>query len=70
MSSTGVPIRVESVVIGLGLIGLGVVLTLGNLERLDALHTLRTWWPLLLVVWGGLEIAGWGARRAALRRSR
>jgi len=22
----------------------------------DLLYTLRTWWPLTLIVWGGLEL--------------
>ena len=55
--------------LGLGLIALGVVWTLGNLGRLDALDTLHRWWPLLLVVWGALELGVSLARRAQARRS-
>jgi Domain of unknown function (DUF5668) len=49
-------IKVEQLVAGLGLIGLGLVWTLGNLGKIDALETLHRWWPLLLVVWGALEL--------------
>ncbi|HEY7512131.1 MAG TPA: DUF5668 domain-containing protein [Vicinamibacteria bacterium] len=62
-------VKVEQLVFGLGLVGLGVVWTLGNLGKLDALDTLHRWWPLLLVVWGGLELAVSLARRAQARRS-
>jgi hypothetical protein len=64
-----VSVKVEQLVFGLGLVGLGVVWTLGNLGKLDALDTLHRWWPLLLVVWGGLELAVSLARRAQARRS-
>jgi hypothetical protein len=60
-------VSVEKVVLGLGLVALGVVWTLGNLGRLDALETLHRWWPLLLVVWGTLEIGVTLSRRAARR---
>jgi hypothetical protein len=63
-----VSVSIEKLVLGLGLIALGVVWTLGNLGRLDALDTLHRWWPLLLVVWGGLEIALSLSRRSAARR--
>ena len=62
-------VKVEQLVFGLGLVGLGVVWTLGNLGKLDALDTLYRWWPLLLVVWGALELAVSLARRAQARRS-
>ena len=29
---------------------------LANMGRVDLLYTLRTWWPLTLIVWGGLEL--------------
>jgi hypothetical protein len=64
-----VSVKVEQLVFGLGLVGLGVVWTLGNLGKLDALDTLHRWWPLLLVVWGALELAVSLARRAQARRS-
>lgn len=60
-------VSVEKVVLGLGLVGLGVVWTLGNLGRLDALDTLHRWWPLLLVIWGALEIRVSVSRRSARR---
>jgi len=58
---------IERVVLGFALLGLGVVWMLANAGRLDLLSTLRTWWPSLLVLWGGLELAvavlGRSARR-------
>lgn len=60
-------VSIEKLVLGLGLIGLGVVWTLGNLGKLDVLDTLHRWWPLLLVVWGALEIVVSVSRRAARR---
>jgi cell wall-active antibiotic response 4TMS protein YvqF len=63
-----VSVSVEKLVLGLGLVGLGLVWTLGNLGRLDALETLHRWWPLLLVVWGALEVAVSLSRRSAARR--
>ena len=59
MKSTFKP---EGLVFGLILIALGALWTLSNLGRLDLVQTLRTWWPLSLVLWGVLELAG------ALRR--
>ena len=61
-------VSIETLVLGLGLVGLGLVWTLGNLGRLDALETLHRWWPLLLVVWGALEVAVSLSRRSAARR--
>ena len=57
-------VRVERLVVGLGLVGIGLVWTLGNLGKLDALDTLHRWWPMLLVVWGALDVAAWAARRS------
>jgi len=48
--------RIEGVVLGLALLGLGTVCLLANMGRVDLLQTLRTWWPLTLIVWGGLEL--------------
>lgn len=59
----------ESLVVGLALVAIGVVWTLGNLGRLDALATLRTWWPSILIVWGGLELAATLTRRSSAGRS-
>lgn len=49
-------VRVEGIVLGLALLGLGAVCLLANLGKVDLLTTLRTWWPLTLIVWGGLEL--------------
>jgi hypothetical protein len=48
--------KVESFVLGVCLLALGVMWTLANLGRLDLLPTLRTWWPLSLVIWGAAEL--------------
>lgn len=52
--STGV--RVEGLVVGIGFVALGILWTLSNLGQVDLLRTLRTWWPLWLVLWGTLEL--------------
>ena len=62
-------VSIEKLVLGLALVGLGVVWTLGNLGKLDVLDTLHRWWPLLLVVWGALEIVVSVSRRSAARRT-
>ena len=62
-------VSVEKLVLGLGLVGLGVVWTLGNMGRLDVIETLHRWWPLLLVVWGALEVVLSVSRRQAARRT-
>ena len=49
--------RVEGFVLGICLLALGVLWTLANLGQLDLLPTLRTWWPLSLVIWGAAELA-------------
>jgi cell wall-active antibiotic response 4TMS protein YvqF len=56
--------RPEVIVFGLGLIALGTLGVLANLGRIDFLATVRTWWPLSLVLWGVLEVAqSFGRRR-------
>ena len=60
-------LRVEKLVLGLGLSGLGTLWLLSNLGRLDLLETLHRWWPSLLVVWGLLELAE-SARARGMRR--
>ncbi len=57
----------EGLTLGLGLIAIGVLWTLSNLGRVDLLYTLRTWWPLALVLWGGLELADLAVRRSSSR---
>jgi hypothetical protein len=47
---------IERIVIGFALLGLGVLWLLANAGRVDLLAALRTWWPLLLVLWGALEL--------------
>ncbi len=51
------PFSVERIVIGFALLGLGVLWLLANAGHIDLLSALRTWWPLLLVLWGALELA-------------
>ena len=57
----------EGVTLGLGLIAMGLLWTLSNFGRVDLLLVLRTWWPMLLIVWGVLELVDLGIRRAAAR---
>jgi hypothetical protein len=57
----------EGLVFGLILIVLGALWTLSNLGKLDLVQTLRTWWPLSLVLWGVLELAGALMRRQSGR---
>jgi hypothetical protein len=54
----------EGLTLGAGLVAVGVLWTLSNIGRLDLLSTLRTWWPLLLVAWGVLELVDLVLRRA------
>jgi hypothetical protein len=55
----------EGLTLGAGLIGIGVLWTLSNMGHVDLLHALRTWWPLLLVLWGLLELVDLMVRRAS-----
>jgi hypothetical protein len=57
----------EGATLGIGLIAIGLLWTLSNLGRVDLLHALRTWWPLLLVLWGGLELVDLAIRRSTSR---
>ncbi len=57
----------EGLTLGGCLVALGVLWTLSNLGRLELLPTLRTYWPLSLVLWGVLELAELTIRRS--RRS-
>ncbi len=54
--------RAEGLVLGLLLVAVGVLWTLSNLGRIELLTTLRTWWPLALVVWGLVELAALAVR--------
>jgi hypothetical protein len=58
---------IERIVIGFALLGLGVLWLLANAGRIDLLSSLRTWWPVLLVLWGGLELVAAFSRREARR---
>ena len=60
----------EGLTLGLGLIAMGVAWTLSNLGQLDLLEVLRTWWPLLLIIWGGLELVDLYTRRASREEGR
>jgi hypothetical protein len=64
-----VSFKPEALTLGLVLVAVGVAWMLSNLGRLDLLDTLRTWWPLSLVVWGGLELVAAVTARNADGRS-
>jgi hypothetical protein len=57
----------EGVTLGLGFIAVGLLWTLSNFGRVDLLLVLRTWWPMLLIVWGAVELVDLGLRRASSR---
>ncbi len=59
----------EGLTLGICLVALGVLWTLGNMGRLDTLAVLRTWWPSSFVLWGVLELVDLGMRRASRRSS-
>jgi hypothetical protein len=46
----------EGLAVGICLVGVGVLWLLSNLGRIELLDTLRTWWPMSLIVWGGLDL--------------
>jgi hypothetical protein len=46
----------EGLAVGICLVGVGVLWLLSNLGRIELLDTLRMWWPLSLIVWGGLDL--------------
>jgi LiaF transmembrane domain len=54
----------EGLTLGAGLVAVGLLWTLSNMGRLDLLSALRTYWPLLLVLWGVLELVDLALRRA------
>ena len=49
-------VRPEGITLGIGLVALGVLTSLANLGQLDLLRVVRQSWPLLLIVWGVLEL--------------
>jgi len=57
----------EGLTLGVCLTAVGVLWTLANVGRLELLPTLRTWWPLSLVVWGVLELTDLVVRRSSRR---
>lgn len=63
-------IKIEGAILGLGLAALGTLWLLANLGRLELLPTLRTWWPMSLVVWGLLELISFFSHRPSLSGSR
>jgi hypothetical protein len=58
----------EGATLGVCLVALGVLWTLGNLGRVELLPVLRTWWPLSFVLWGALELADLAIRRSSRRQ--
>jgi hypothetical protein len=54
----------EGLTLGASLVAVGVLWTLSNMGRLDLLSVLRTYWPVLLVLWGVLELVDLALRRA------
>jgi hypothetical protein len=64
------PFKPEVLVLGLSLIAVGVAWLLGNAGRIDLLATLRTWWPMTLVLWGVLELVAFALGRDERRSSR
>jgi hypothetical protein len=61
-------LRPESLTLGLFLVALGTIALLHNFGRVDFLETVRTFWPLTLLVWGVLELAA-SLKGRAERRS-
>jgi len=59
----------EGVTFGACLVALGVLGTLANLDRIELLPILRTYWPLSLVLWGVLELVALWGRRSTHGRS-
>ena len=58
--------RPEGITVGIGLVALGVLTSLANLGQLDLLRVVRQSWPLLLIVWGVLELLlTYSSRRAS-----
>lgn len=49
--------RPETLALGIVLVALGVVALLANFGRLEFLETVHTYWPVSLVIWGGLEVS-------------
>jgi hypothetical protein len=60
----------EGLALGICLVAVGILWLLSNLGRLDLLDTLRTWWPLGLILWGGLELASFYTTRSAAGSAR
>jgi hypothetical protein len=55
----------EGLTLGIGLVAIGVLWIMSNLGQVDLLRALHMGWPLLLVVWGTLELADLFMRRAS-----
>lgn len=51
------PIDVERAVVGASLLSVGLLWLGASLLAFDALAVARTWWPLLLILWGVLDLA-------------
>jgi hypothetical protein len=63
----GARVSTEALVSGLGLVALGVLILLSNLGKIELLPTLRTWWPVMLIVWGVAELTNAWAQSARRR---
>ena len=63
----GARVSTEALVLGLGLAALGILILLSNLGRIELLETLRTWWPVMLIVWGVVEVVNAWTQSAARR---
>jgi hypothetical protein len=63
----------EGFTAGLALVAVGIIWTLANFGRVDLLETFRTYWPLMLVVWGlaevGAHLTNRRGRRATARQA-
>ena len=59
----------ETLVVGVGLLGLGSLGLASTLGLLDFLTAVRTWWPAILVFWGLVELYNTYSARSARRTS-
>ncbi|MCU0241481.1 MAG: DUF5668 domain-containing protein [Vicinamibacteria bacterium] len=57
----------EGLTLGVALIGVGILWTLSNLGKINLIDTLHTYWPILLIFWGLIELVDtlWSRREKA-----